>query len=81
MSDPYFDSLPEVAKRCARCGARATGWSIDWLIIEDLQTGKQEEKVMGRAAWCDLHYRSGTVEHMTTGLLMPLIEPEAEDGD
>jgi hypothetical protein len=81
MSDPDFDALPEVAKRCARCGARATGWSTDWLIIEDLQTGEQEEIVMGRGAWCDLHYRTGTVQHMTSGLLSLGYGQGGEDGD
>lgn len=55
-------SLPEIAERCCICGKPSTGLSTDLWVIRDCTTGEEHTVSKNYSAWCDEHYRSGSVE-------------------
>lgn len=67
---------------CAVCGAKATAWSANLLIIQNLRTMEDEVVVLSKGAWCAEHDQPGSVQHTTCGFEMPLFESlDSEEGD
>lgn len=56
---------------CAVCGAPATAWSEDLLVLCHVVTGEEEVVTLCRGAWCREHSRPGSVTYQEWGLSFP----------